>query len=257
MNKKYYVLPLILILGLCIASCKSNSNNPVTTNPVGTISVHSDPSGAQIWLDGVNTGKTTPDSLINIKTGSHTISLVLSNYIDTSAAFVITVSDGVNAVVERTLVIDASITVLGPVQIWESADPNLNHQGGIILKSGSAAVLDSAGRASVDIFYSSNGYVIASAQTLNNNTGRNTFFFESLFDSLNDGVASPVKIDIWASNIFDTEIAYFYLYDADMHYSKMVITDRGGTHGSAVDPAWVKVKWLYNNKPNDVRFYPF
>jgi hypothetical protein len=254
MNKNYYVLTLILTLGLYFTACKTNSNNPVTSAPVGSISVKSDPTGAQIWLDGTNTGKITPDSLINIKVGNHTINLIYPNYIDTSSAVLIPVTDGNNSEVNRILLIDISITLYGPVQIFESANPVVNNLSGIILSTGIATVIDLSSKSTVDLFYSSSGYVISSAQSLNNNTGRSTFFFESLYDSLFDGISSPTKIDSWVTQIFDTEVSYFFIYDADSHYSKMIITDRGGTHGSVVDPAWIKVKWLYNNKPGDLRF---
>lgn len=52
------------------------------SNPKGKIILNSSPSGAQIYLDGINTGKTTPDTLKNLRRGSYNIKLKLSLYDD-------------------------------------------------------------------------------------------------------------------------------------------------------------------------------
>jgi len=48
----------------------------------GTLKVSSTPSGANIWLDGKNTGKTTPEILEEIAAGSHKIVLKYEGYKD-------------------------------------------------------------------------------------------------------------------------------------------------------------------------------
>lgn len=50
----------------------------------GSIFIASDPAGAQIFLDSINTGKITPDSIIDIAAGDHKITLKKNNYIDTT-----------------------------------------------------------------------------------------------------------------------------------------------------------------------------
>lgn len=50
----------------------------------GEINIQSTPSGAQIWLDGSDTGRTTPSLLDYVTSGDHTITCKLSDYIDTS-----------------------------------------------------------------------------------------------------------------------------------------------------------------------------
>ncbi len=52
--------------------------------PSGHIAIQSSPSGAAIYLDDANTGKTTPDSLKNISAGIHSVKLSLANYVDTT-----------------------------------------------------------------------------------------------------------------------------------------------------------------------------
>jgi hypothetical protein len=53
----------------------------VKTAGLAKLDIKSTPSGARIFIDGKETGKTTP-SVINIKGGEHTIILKLANYID-------------------------------------------------------------------------------------------------------------------------------------------------------------------------------
>jgi hypothetical protein len=72
---------LILLLTLLIISCETN---PPTTpvNPVteyGTIKVTSNVPGAMIFLNGISTGKITPDTLIK-ETGSYQIKLVKTDF---------------------------------------------------------------------------------------------------------------------------------------------------------------------------------
>ena len=53
---------------------------PVGT--LGSIDIKSDPQGASIYLDNVDKGLTTPNTLTGISLGSHTVRLVLENYGD-------------------------------------------------------------------------------------------------------------------------------------------------------------------------------
>ena len=45
---------------------------------------------------------------------------------------------------------------------------------------------------------------------------------------------------------------YVFLYDNDGHYSKLMISSRGG--GTPGNPAWVELKWIYNKTASDNRF---
>lgn len=48
----------------------------------GCIRVDSRPQGAEIYLDGIDTGKTTPAALDNLSAGDHTVKLILTGYVD-------------------------------------------------------------------------------------------------------------------------------------------------------------------------------
>lgn len=69
--KQYYCLNfviLFLLLGITLFS----SSTPAQA---ADLTINSNPSGAEIWLDGVNTGKVTPATLAEIAEGSHLIEL--------------------------------------------------------------------------------------------------------------------------------------------------------------------------------------
>ncbi len=66
----------------------------------GSISVSSNPSGANVYLDGTSKG-TTPITLHNVPIGSHTVKLTKSGYTDISKS--VTVSSGKTASVSTTL----------------------------------------------------------------------------------------------------------------------------------------------------------
>jgi hypothetical protein len=56
----------------------------------GAIAVTTKPSGARIYLDGVDTGSTTPATLTGVSVGSHTVTCKLAGYQDNSATVSVT-----------------------------------------------------------------------------------------------------------------------------------------------------------------------
>jgi hypothetical protein len=250
MNKTYVFLPIVIIFGLLITSCKSKNNdiNPITPNPSGSIYVSSIPASAQIWLDGINTGKVTPDSISNLNIGNHTLILKLTDYLNDTAT--VKVQDGSTIMINKTLLSDISVTNYGPIKIWASIIDSLAFPRGIILKTGRSSLLASDGKDSVDIYYSGNGLIITSSLSSINN--RKTSFFVGLSTNLNDSAESPTVLDSWVTQVQNTQTNYFFLFDSDSHYSKMMIIDRDSS--SAGSPAWIQVQWFYNNKSNDRRF---
>jgi hypothetical protein len=239
---RYITLPLLLILSFIVASCDTATEpDPVTT---GSILINSTPTGAQIWVDNNNTGKVTPDSVLNLSEGSHTVKLVLSGYKDTT--FSITVSAGLTTSKAVTLI--ATAQTFGPVRLWETTGTTASQPSGLDLSTGTALSVSDADH---DIFYSSSGFVVRTSTT------RNTVFYLSASGSdLNDGQNSPLALNAgqggWTDRVNDTASNYFFLYDQDGHYSKMKIVNRGG--GTPGNPAWVEVQWIYNLTVNDQNF---
>lgn len=248
--KKLILLLIIPITTLMITSCDSN-NDPITPTPQGNIFVSSNPAGAQIWLDGTNTLKTTADTIKNVDEAVHTITLKLADYRDTT--FSISVTGGNTSVVSNvSLVTNILTTLYGPIKIYETTGTGANQPSGLDLSTGLAYGVSSAQNGLVDIYYSSSGFLVQSAD-LYPSLIRKTYFFVSSGTNLFDGQDSPLKTTgIWTNNIGDRENNNVFLYDHDGNYSKLKIVNWGG--GVIGEPAWVEVQWIYNNTLLDNRF---
>lgn len=69
---KHYYCPIFVILFLLLGISFFFLSHPVQA---GALTINSTPSGAEIWLDGVNTGQVTPATLSEIEEGPHLIEL--------------------------------------------------------------------------------------------------------------------------------------------------------------------------------------
>jgi hypothetical protein len=252
--KKYIYLVTLLFLSLIIASCDSNTTEPTVPDNTGRIFISSTPTGAQIFVDGTNTTKVTPDSTDKLSTGNHDITLKLDGYRDTTIT--VSVVQGLTTSKFVQLTTTESITEYGPVRIYETAGTTVDQPSGLDLSSGNAYGVSGADNGKVDIYYTSSGYLVQSA-SLNTSQGltRETFFLVGSGTNLNDGVGSPTYPigGTWGTSISDRQSNYVFLYDDDSHYSKLKITNYGGGSGPG-DPAWIDVTWIYNNTAIDTRF---
>ena len=243
--KKLLLIPIVILLGLFIASCEDSTTGPdaVTT---GTLVVQSTPTGAQIWVDGTNTGKVTPDSIKNLSAGTHSLTLKLDGYKDTVQT---SVSITAGFTTNKLITLTSAALTFGPVRLWEITGTTTAQPSGLDLSTGTAysTATTSPDKDKVDIFYSSTGFVVRSA---NGSAGmtRVTSFLVGSGTNLNDGVDSPAATASWLTQIGDREANYVFLYDNDLHYSKMKITSWGG--GTPGSPAWVEVQLIYNEQTN-------
>jgi len=96
-----------LLLGKKPAGEDGTLNGTPTTT--GSIQVTSSPTGAQVYLDGSNTGLTTDCTLTDVSSGSHTVSLIREGYEDEQRS--VSVTAGQTATVSVTLT-KPSIAVL-------------------------------------------------------------------------------------------------------------------------------------------------
>lgn len=71
----------------------------------GAIQVNSTPSGAEIWLDGANTGEVTDHLLVDVNPGTHIVKLTLEGYQDWEDTVEVTANDtaSVDVVLEPAL----------------------------------------------------------------------------------------------------------------------------------------------------------
>jgi PEGA domain len=248
--KKLILLLLIPFLGLLITSC--GDDDPITpTIDEGNLYITSNPAGAQIWIDGINSSQTTPDTVLDINEGVRNVTLKLQDYKDTT--FAISITAGQTSVVGPiALVSDITTTLYGPVKIYETAGTSASEPSGLDLSTGLAHGVSSPEANLVDIYYSSAGYLVQSAD-LYGTLIRETDFFVSSGTNLFDGVDSPERTTgTWTTGIGDREDNYVFLYDHDGHYSKLKIVSWGG--GVPGEPAWVEVQWYYNETELDERF---
>jgi len=247
--KKLFFSLLIPFTVLLITSC--SSDDPVTPAEPGSLYITSNPAGAQIWIDGDSTGYTTPDTVTNLDEGLYNVTLRLQDYKDTTISISV-VAGEMSILGPVTLVLNINNTLYGPVRIWETTGTNASQPSGLDLSSGIAYGVSSTNNGLVDIYYSSNGYLVQSAD-LYPGLVRVTKFFVGSGSNLFDGVDSPDKNSgTWTNNMGDRESNYVFLYDHDGHYSKIKIVTWGG--GVPGEPAWVEVQWYYNETPLDKRF---
>ncbi len=253
---KKYIYPLmLLLLGFIIASCDNSTTGPTAPEiTTGSIIVGSDPAGAQIFLDNTNSGKVTNDTLKNVSFGSHSITLKLDGYRDTTVSASIS-SDVATANKFVVLKSTESIRTFGPIKIYETAGTTTSQPSGLDLSTGNAYGVSGADKGQVDIYYTSNGFLVQSADlNLTQGLTRETLFHVGGGTNLNDGVSST-NSSFWSvvKSMSDRETNYVFLYDDDSHYSKLKITNFGGGTGPG-DPAWVELTWIYNNNATDTRF---
>jgi len=252
--KKLILLLIIPFMGLLITSC--GDDDPITAALEGNLYITSIPAGAEIWIDGVNTSQTTPDTVFNIDEGVRDITLKQDEYKDTTFSVSITAEE-TSIVGPVVLTSDIQATLYGPKRIWESYGTPASLPSGIDLSSGNAWGVSSDSSGVVDIYYFSNSsgssYLIQSADLAG--LTRETDFLVGTGTNLLDGDDSPLRNagGNWISNIDESENNYVFLYDHDAHYSKFLIVNRGGGSGPG-DPAWVDVQWYYNKVVQDNRF---
>ncbi|HDK26780.1 MAG TPA: DNRLRE domain-containing protein, partial [Candidatus Atribacteria bacterium] len=73
---KYFSLFFAMTVLLLVVGCSGTT--PTTTT--GSIDINSYPDGAEVYLDGVDTGQVTPIILTNIDAGTHTVTLDKFHY---------------------------------------------------------------------------------------------------------------------------------------------------------------------------------
>jgi hypothetical protein len=246
-----WFLPLLLV-SLILIGCEDSGTDPIDPGPTtGSVLLQSTPAGASITVDNSSTGKVTPDSVTGLSAGSHTVTLRLTGYEDTT--FTVNITAGrLTSHPHVTLTPVAALETYATIRIYERASNNLS---GIDLSTGERT---GSGAAETDLYYQGlvgNSRVIRSQHLRNPApvTLRTTRFFNTTNTNVNDGNDAPNFQNTssqWAFEKFD-DGNYCFVYDQDSHYSKLRITGNG--QDGQFD-RWVEVTIIYNKTANDVRF---
>ena len=89
LEKKKYLLLLILLIAVLLLASGCLYYYPAVYT-FGSIEITTNPPGAKIFLDGIDTGYITPYTLSNVLTGTHTIKLTLTDYLSYSSVMNVT-----------------------------------------------------------------------------------------------------------------------------------------------------------------------
>jgi len=100
---------------------QSNGGTPPSGPTTGSIQVNSSPTGAQVYLDGNNTGEMTNCTLSDVSPGSHTVKVVREGYVEQEES--VSVIAGQTTTVNITLS-KHTITVTRPKRttIWKTGE---------------------------------------------------------------------------------------------------------------------------------------
>lgn len=238
--------------GTLIYSTNISAAPGLVTNKVydltSKLNVHSNPSGANIYLNNVNTGKRTPYQFTKLVAGNYEVRFKLTGYLDTTMN--VSLTPGYDQEMEVYLQDSIKYKSFGHVKLYAVSTSSSQKQA-VDLSTGIAYVFNSSSYSYVDVYYTDDGLFIKSTD----NAGyRYTRFTEGYGNVLFDGEDSPLYSSGYWSNSMPYDIfSCFYAYDYDNHYSKIMVTNKGGT-GTTADPKWIEVQWLYNIKQSDHRF---
>ena len=89
LEKKKYLLLFIFMIAVLLLTSGCLYYYPADYT-FGSIEITTNPPGAKIFLDGIDTGYITPYNLSNVLTGTHTIKLTLTNYLNYSSVMNVT-----------------------------------------------------------------------------------------------------------------------------------------------------------------------
>jgi len=236
----------VFAISIILTGCKESSSVTESTTTLQGSFVKSTPVGAEIWVDGVNSGDVTPHLMDSLTVGVHTITLKFTDYDDLS--FVDSVKVSTIDTVSKTMTYSAG-DLFGPVKLYLNSTAQAN---GVDLSSGNIYALNAANASNIDLYYSSEAdtainYIYASQK--NTLLTRTTFLYPSLETQLFNGHDATVYNATDANWVADFPLygtAVFYVYGSDHHYSKVLLTGQG--------TGFVEIMWLYNKTSDNLKF---
>lgn len=223
-------------------------NADLVVAPPGAVALTSLPPGAHIHLNGLNTGKITPDTLKNLHADDN-ITLMLTDFKDTT--FSVEVLPGMT--INKHILLSQSflqILSFADIQIYEKAASGF---AGLKLSTGTRV---SATSADADIFYDVSD--LKSQHLRPGTTLRYTDFYNNVTSTnLEDGVDAPAYSSTsgeWTYTKPGSSSTYSFLYTNDLLFAKLKITSSGGGTGPSDPDKWVRVSYKVNLTARDRRF---
>lgn len=98
--------------------CDNRRLNPICNITLGDAQIMSTPTGARIYIDNIDTGLSTPVTILDLISGSHTYKLTLTGYVDATGMF--------NIVAEQT-------TPVNILMVQVPSPPSGGPSGGAII----------------------------------------------------------------------------------------------------------------------------
>jgi hypothetical protein len=108
----------LAVLAVGGPACKGSTGPSTMT---GTIQIASNPTGATVFLDGVDKGMTTNCSLTNVSAGNHMVKLIKDGYADYQAAAAVTAG--------KTTAFNATLTAAAPAALAVTPATGLTASG--------------------------------------------------------------------------------------------------------------------------------
>ncbi|MBS4035011.1 MAG: PEGA domain-containing protein [Ignavibacterium sp.] len=248
--KKLLIIPLLLFFGLLITSCDEKTTDPVNPSAKkGAIFIQSTPSGAQIFVNGTNSGKVTPDTVKNLDSGFVNITLKLTGYGDTtfSRQILPNMTSSVFIQMSQPPIFEVSFS---NVQLFEQSSSSFS---GIKLSTGTRV---NSSAADADIFLETVDLKSQDQRSPAVSNPRITYFNNSpASTNILDGVVSSTfSASTWGKSKARSSTTYSFLYTKDGNYVKLICTSYGGATGPTDPDRWVRISYKYNQTVGDKRF---
>jgi len=245
-------------ISVLFVSCNSSPNpDEYVISKGGILAATLPESGFQILVDRRNTGKVTPDSIINLEAGKYTVSLTKYGFYDTTYDVNVTlgycIADTVNMTNLRFLKYFSTVVYMG---VGDSA----GKPGALVFSNGVQAGVKDTNKIDLLYYYDDSGKppsaYLSTPSLLTWWSSRSTYFLLTNSTDITDGAPVPKAYSAgdsdWKKSVPDTISTYFFAYNTEGYYTKLKITNKNGT--SMLDSAWVQLSGYYNLTPNSLNF---
>lgn len=214
----------------------------------GLLVINSDPSGASIYIDEVNTQETTP-KIFTQPDGAYSVKLRAEDHADTTIDVVIENAQDVELDVNLR---GEFVTYFSGKVLYDTTNTTINQPSGLNFETGNLLNIseNSGQRFDADIIFVPNQFGGYELRTPNGTNGmfRDTRFKVSKSTNFNDNEDSPTEDPTWKNSFPATTKNYVFGYTSDGHYVKIQIVKL------LENPYRVELRWIINDNTFDSRF---